>query len=77
MSLITIIYTLNSTVDKLIMYQYFGEVDLAIYSSGLRFAQFLSLIGVLVSGVTFPYFSKYYSNNNVGKLSEVSLNNND
>ena len=73
MSLITIIYTLNSTVDKLILYQYFGEVDLAIYSSGFRFAHILSLIGMLVSGVTFPYFSKYYSNNNVERLAELSF----
>jgi len=72
MSLITIIYTLNSTVDKLILYKYFGGIDLALYTSGFRFAQMLSLIGMLVSGVTYPYLSKYYHKKDFKKLSEIS-----
>ena len=75
--LVGILYQINTNIDKLVLYNYFGESDLAIYVTGKRITEQISYFGMIISGVTFPYLSRFLARkiSNVSGLSIQKLRN--
>jgi len=64
-SILTVVW---GNVDKIIVGFFGSTVDLALYNSGLSLMTILSTVGAGVGIITFPLFSKFYSEGRVDMI---------
>lgn len=64
----TVITTLAYSIDKIFIGAFWSNTDVAYYASGFALIIIISGLGLAISQLTFPTFSRYYSN---GRMEDI------
>ncbi|MEM0449112.1 MAG: oligosaccharide flippase family protein [Methanomassiliicoccales archaeon] len=73
LALVVIVGTASANVDKILIGYFHSPVSVAFYSSSQSFLSVVALVGVSVSTITFPSFSKWHARGEVEAIRRVTL----